>query len=99
MNGIGGSQLFSSLQESIAPASAGRLRSSDAPSVGVGQMISNESSETTRLSVSAGVLASMLSESDVRMDRVSDLQQSIGSGTYYVPASDVAGKMLSSPLN
>jgi len=45
------------------------------------------------------VVAQALTGSDVRADKVAALQQSIAAGTYNVPSSDVAGKVLSAMLN
>ena len=52
----------------------------------------------TKLSGFGGALAQVLSTSDVRMDKVTALQQAIASGTYNVSASDVADKMIQSLL-
>jgi len=51
------------------------------------------------LSTVGGVMAQALSESDdVRTDKVAALQQSIAAGTYNVPASAVADKIISALL-
>jgi flagellar biosynthesis anti-sigma factor FlgM len=100
MNGIGSSQLFSGVQEGLAPANAGKLARADADSpITESQSGQSGGTETTILSATAGMLASTLAGSDVRTGRVTALQQSIGAGTYNVSASDVAGKMLSALLN
>ncbi|HEY5056784.1 MAG TPA: flagellar biosynthesis anti-sigma factor FlgM [Acidobacteriaceae bacterium] len=52
----------------------------------------------TKLSGFGGALAQVLSTSDVRMDKVTALQQAIAAGTYNVSASDVADKMIRSLL-
>ena len=53
----------------------------------------------TKLSEFGGALAQVLSTtSDVRMDKVTALQQAIVAGTYNVSASDVADKMIQSLL-
>ena len=54
--------------------------------------------DQTSLSSTASVLATALSGSDVRLDKVAALQQAISSGTYNVSASDVADKMIQSLL-
>ena len=56
------------------------------------------SADRTKLSAFGGALAQAMSESDVRMDKVSALQQDISGGTYRVSASDVAGKIVDSLL-
>jgi negative regulator of flagellin synthesis FlgM len=55
--------------------------------------------DETHLSSTASLVGQALSGSDVRADKVSGLQQSIASGTYSVPSSDVAAKVLSTLLN
>ncbi|HEY0263719.1 MAG TPA: flagellar biosynthesis anti-sigma factor FlgM [Granulicella sp.] len=56
-------------------------------------------SDQTTLSPVSTLLAQALTTSDVRMDKVQSLQQSIAAGTYNVPSSEVAGKMIDSLLN
>ena len=51
------------------------------------------------LSAAGGLAASSAGDSDVRTDKVAQLQQAIASGTYNVPASDVASKLVESLLN
>lgn len=51
-----------------------------------------------KLSGFGGALAQALTQSDVRMDKVTALQQAIAAGTYNVSASDVADKIISSLL-
>ena len=54
---------------------------------------------TDRASFSAGALAAQtLDTSDVRLTKVAELRQAIGSGTYNVPASAVADKIVDSLL-
>jgi flagellar biosynthesis anti-sigma factor FlgM len=50
------------------------------------------------VSVTAGQLAQSAAGSDVRLDKVSSIQQAIQAGTYNVPASAVAQKVLTSML-
>lgn len=100
VNGIGSSQPLSSIERSLASTAAGRLTRAAVgqPAIRQGTNQSGDA-ETTNLSVTAGVLASALSSSDVRIGLVTQLQQSIGEGTYNVTASDVASKMMSSLFN
>jgi negative regulator of flagellin synthesis FlgM len=51
-----------------------------------------------KLSGFGGALAQALTQSDVRMEKVTALQQAIAAGTYSVSASDVADKIISSLL-
>jgi flagellar biosynthesis anti-sigma factor FlgM len=50
------------------------------------------------LSTTASAVAQALSSSHVRSAKVAELQQSIASGTYTIPASDVAAKLISALL-
>ncbi len=54
---------------------------------------------TANVSSTGGLVAQALSTSDVRLDRVTALQQSIQSHSYSVPASDVASKIVDSLLS
>jgi negative regulator of flagellin synthesis FlgM len=46
------------------------------------------------LSSAASMAAASAPDSDVRMDKVASVQQALAAGTYNVPASAVAGKMM-----
>jgi negative regulator of flagellin synthesis FlgM len=46
------------------------------------------------LSSAASVAAAAAPDSDVRMDKVTAIQQAVAGGTYNVPTSEVAGKMI-----
>ena len=100
MNGIGSSQPLPSVPDDITSSNAGRLPKTDSDTSAVGPY-SNRGvgTESASLSSTAGMMANALSGSDVRMDRVTSLQQSIASGTYNLPASAVAGKMLNALMN
>ena len=50
------------------------------------------------LSSTSGIMAQALEGSDVRSGKVAALQQAIASGSYNVPSSDVAEKMIDSLL-
>jgi len=56
---------------------------------------------TDQASVSStgGLVAQALSTPDVRTDKVASLQAAIASGSYQVPASEVAGKIVDSLLH
>jgi flagellar biosynthesis anti-sigma factor FlgM len=100
VNGIGSSQPFSSIEQSLASTAAGRLARADGGKSSITQEANQSgAAETTNLSATAGVLTSALSSSDVRIGLVTQLQQSIGAGSYNVTASDVASKMMSSLFN
>jgi len=46
------------------------------------------------LSSAASAASAVAQDSDVRTDKVAAIQQALASGTYNVPASEVAGKMI-----
>jgi negative regulator of flagellin synthesis FlgM len=54
--------------------------------------------DQTSLSSASSLVAQALRAPDVRADKVAALQQAINSGTYSVPASAVAGKIVDSLL-
>jgi negative regulator of flagellin synthesis FlgM len=81
-------QLFSS-QEVSQPS--GKTAASDAQPARAG-------TDQATLSTAASAAAAAEPDSDVRMDRVAEIQQALASGTYNVPASEVAGKMIDQML-
>jgi anti-sigma28 factor (negative regulator of flagellin synthesis) len=100
MNGIGSSQRLPGVESSIAPSDASKVVGSNPGTSGATQQsAAGSEAATANLSASAGSLANILSGSDVRTGLVTALSASIGAGTYNVPASSVAGKMLSALLN
>jgi flagellar biosynthesis anti-sigma factor FlgM len=50
------------------------------------------------LSTAASAAARASADSDVRMDKVTQIQQALGAGTYSVPATAVADKMIGQML-
>jgi flagellar biosynthesis anti-sigma factor FlgM len=60
--------------------------------------IRGQGSDQATLSSASGVLSTALNDSDVRTAKVAALQASINAGTYNIPASSVADKILSSIL-
>ena len=69
-----------------------QLNNSDVTNVGSTQ------SDAAKVSVAAGLLAQDVGGTDVRAGRVAELQQAIAAGTYSVPASAVADKLIESML-
>ena len=59
---------------------------------------SSTQSDAAKVSVSAGLLTQDVGGTDVRAGRVAELQQAIAAGTYSVPASVVADKLIESML-
>lgn len=51
------------------------------------------------LSSGAAAVSQSAASSDVRMEKVSAVQSALAAGTYSVPASAVAGKMMEAMLN
>jgi negative regulator of flagellin synthesis FlgM len=56
------------------------------------------SSDRATLSSAASEVSSTASDSDVRLDKVANIQAQLAAGTYNVPASAVAGKLVDSLL-
>ncbi len=55
-------------------------------------------SDRATFSSAGSEVAQTASDSDVRMDKVSSIQSALAAGTYHVPASAVASKMVDSML-
>jgi len=55
--------------------------------------------DQTNLSSTAGLVAQALESSDTRSARVASLQQAISAGSYNVPSSNVADKIIQSLLD
>lgn len=92
-NGIGSAQLLLtavSTASTTAASAASRTQPSDADGVGsVGGF-----DDHTTFSTTSNMVAQASSGSDVRMEKVTALQQAIAAGTYNIPASDVADKLM-----
>ena len=56
-------------------------------------------SDQANLSSESGLVALAAASPDVRLDKVAALQQSISNGTYRIPSSAVANKIVDSLLN
>jgi flagellar biosynthesis anti-sigma factor FlgM len=50
--------------------------------------------DQTHLSQDSALIAGALAASDVRTDKVASLKEAIANGSYKVPSSNVAGKMI-----
>ena len=99
-NGIGNSQnpFAAETNATSGPAQAERTASiSLSNSAASGSSVSF-AVDHAKLSGFGGALAQALTQSDVRMDKVTALQQAIAAGTYNVSASDVSDKIISSLL-
>ena len=98
-NGVGNTQ------QSISPVStsaATPTRQATAPSGGPNESAVSganvQHADQTTLSATAGLVANALEGSDTRSEKVASLQQTIAAGTYNVPSSAVAGKIIQSLL-
>jgi negative regulator of flagellin synthesis FlgM len=102
MNGIVSSQQISNAAEAAASASASRttnVNPGPLSETGQGGFGNGTAVDQATLSTAASVVAQALTGSDVRTGKVAALQQSIAAGTYNVPSSDVAAKILSALMN
>lgn len=66
--------------------------------LGLSGTVASNGVDQAKVSGFGGAIAQALTQSDVRMDKVTALQQAIANGTYNVSASDVADKIISSLL-
>lgn len=84
------------LQQIFSSQEVAQARSGGKPGAAAGQP---ESAVDVATLTSAGsVAAQSASDSDVRMDKVTAVQQALAAGTYSVPASAVADKMIDQML-
>lgn len=58
------------------------------------QTVSRTAVDQATVSAAGGLVAQALTTSDVRMEKVAPLQAAIANGTYNVPASEVANKLV-----
>ncbi len=77
-------QLFSSQE---VPQTTGKTGASQAAEA-------KGSADQATLSSAASAASAVAPDSDVRMEKVAAIQQALANGTYNVPASIVAGKMM-----
>jgi flagellar biosynthesis anti-sigma factor FlgM len=82
-------QLFSSQEVNKAQSAATPSASSQAPAIGT---------DEATLSSAASIAAQAAPDSDVRMDKVVQVQQALAAGTYNIPSSEVASKMIDQML-
>lgn len=79
-------QLFAS--QEVARTSSGKT---------AGPVNGNSADEAT-LSPAASAAAQAAPDSDVRMEKVAQVQKALADGTYSVPSSDVANRMIDAML-
>ncbi len=63
-----------------------------------GQAAAVQQNDATSLTATAGLLSQQVNGDDVRADKVASLQAAIAAGTYNVPSSAVADKLIESML-
>lgn len=99
-NGIGNPQQLPSAAEAVASLPAARVTKPEVGSVSASSAVLGNAPPVDKANVSttAEMMAQALSGSDVRADKVAALQQTIAAGTYNVPSSNVADKLMSSML-
>jgi negative regulator of flagellin synthesis FlgM len=99
VNGIGNPQQAIG---SITTSEAAPTKQANAsPGETAGLAVSNSSvqhADQTTLSATSGLVALALEGSDARSEKVTSLQQTIAAGTYSVPSSAVADKIIQSLL-
>jgi flagellar biosynthesis anti-sigma factor FlgM len=97
-NEIGGlQQALSSIAPSAAKPSAA-VAPADPPKEGLTSTLIPARTDQTSLSSTGGIISRAMEGPDTRAAKVSALQQAITSGSYSVPASQVAEKMIQSLL-
>ena len=99
MNGTNG---IGSLQQMLGSLNVSEAKTAAAAKAGTAAAGSTETSRSNKLDAAtlsaAGGLAAQAAGSDVRMAKVAQMQQAIASGTYNVPASAVADRMIEGML-
>jgi negative regulator of flagellin synthesis FlgM len=87
---------------SVSPASTAATgaanRSTGVGAGGGAPSASTPVGDQATISSTSGALSAALNASDVRTEKVASLQTAIGGGTYNVPSSAVADKLVSSML-
>ncbi len=96
---------INSLQQAVNPIAPSEVKpatqanaSDRGANRGVEPAASPERVDQTNLSSTGGLVAQALEGSDTRSAKVASLQQAIASGTYNVPSTDVADKIIQSLL-
>jgi negative regulator of flagellin synthesis FlgM len=102
VNGIGSAQQLFDATQAAPASSANRTAKTDGGSTtapGLDQFGVAAPVDEARWSSTSAVLAQAASTSDVRMEKVAALQQSIGDGTYFVASSNVAAGVMNALMH
>ena len=78
--------------------SAGEVTKTQAAGSSDSTAQTSEPADNATLSAEASLAAQVAPDADVRMDKVAQVQQALTAGTYNVPSSEVAGKMMDQML-
>lgn len=84
------------LQQLLSSEPVARAETAQAGTT-AGQPVQGGSDQAT-LSSAASMAAQTAPDADVRMDKVTEVQQALAAGTYNVPSSEVAGSMIDQML-
>jgi flagellar biosynthesis anti-sigma factor FlgM len=90
-NDLQGMQQMFSSQEVSKTQSSGATQAANSQAQEIG-------TDEATLSSAASYAAQAAPDSDVRMDKVLQVQQALAAGTYNVPSSEVASKMIDQML-
>jgi len=102
MTGLEG---INSLEKALGTLGAKETRATDATKSAsekvatTAAQAANRSTDQASVSSAGGLVAQIANSSDVRTEKVAQLQAAIASGTYNVPASAVADKLIQHLLN
>lgn len=102
MTGLEG---INSLEKALGTLGAKETRATDATKSALEKVATtaaqaaNRSTDQASVSSAGGLVAQIANSSDVRTEKVAQLQAAIASGTYNVPASAVADKLIQHLLN
>jgi flagellar biosynthesis anti-sigma factor FlgM len=82
------------LSQDISSARAGGSQGNTASAASVGAPTTILEQDQAHLSQAAVLASATSADSDVRLEKVAEIQQALSAGTYAVSPSDVAGKLI-----
>jgi len=95
-NGIGNTQQTISPITTPVPTPTKQATLSSETNEGAASISNVQHADQTALSATAGLVAQALEGSDTRSEKIASLQQAIAAGSYSVPSSAVADKIIQS---